>query len=440
MIKLSLGQIKIAPDRQRKEFSEEGIEELANSIRDNGLINPITVRAEGKEHFLVAGERRLRAITLLLEKNAMFFYGGKPCSKNGIECNLYTDLNAAQAEEIELEENIRRIDLTWQEQTNAKARLHALRVKQAEDAGKPVHTLTDSAREVYPTQVSSPATTKMKDDVNLAAAMAVDPEIAKSDSKRAALKRMSDKYVIEFASELVRREKEGGGDPATRKYNFYNEDCLVGLNESEKMYDCFLIDPPYGIDADTHKNYNSTLSHGYEDGEGSQTLIQNVVYEALMHSKLEAHIYLWCGADIDSLTNTLDSIRLAVEGVKQTNVTIWKWPLIWNKMRHTLVPDINCGPARAYETCIFINIGKKPFGNLHRDVLDFPSGQNKIHAAEKPIELEEALLKRSCIYGDEVCIPFAGSGNAIKAALNLGMIPTAYELDPEMYAKAKALL
>lgn len=49
----------------RKEFRPEELAELTNSIRVAGLLQPITVRKVGKAYELVAGERRLRAVTSL---------------------------------------------------------------------------------------------------------------------------------------------------------------------------------------------------------------------------------------------------------------------------------------------------------------------------------------------------------------------------------------
>ncbi|MBR5542817.1 MAG: ParB/RepB/Spo0J family partition protein [Oscillospiraceae bacterium] len=54
---------KIEPNRHqpRRSFPHNTLTELAESIRENGVLQPITVRAEGKAYHLIAGERRLRA-------------------------------------------------------------------------------------------------------------------------------------------------------------------------------------------------------------------------------------------------------------------------------------------------------------------------------------------------------------------------------------------
>jgi ParB family chromosome partitioning protein len=58
---LPLNLIQPNPFQPRREFSEEELRELEDSLRSNGLLQPITVRRAGAEYELVAGERRLRA-------------------------------------------------------------------------------------------------------------------------------------------------------------------------------------------------------------------------------------------------------------------------------------------------------------------------------------------------------------------------------------------
>lgn len=49
------------PDQPRKEFDNEKLEELAQSIKENGVIVPLTVIKENGKYVLIAGERRYRA-------------------------------------------------------------------------------------------------------------------------------------------------------------------------------------------------------------------------------------------------------------------------------------------------------------------------------------------------------------------------------------------
>jgi ParB family transcriptional regulator, chromosome partitioning protein len=60
---LSIDVDDIEPNRHqpRKSFDEEGIEELARSIKDNGLLQPVVVMRKGERYELIVGERRVRA-------------------------------------------------------------------------------------------------------------------------------------------------------------------------------------------------------------------------------------------------------------------------------------------------------------------------------------------------------------------------------------------
>ena len=64
---IPLAQIRPNPLQPRKEFSDTDLRDLESSIRANGLLQPVTVRAaaSGLEFFLIAGERRFRAIQRL---------------------------------------------------------------------------------------------------------------------------------------------------------------------------------------------------------------------------------------------------------------------------------------------------------------------------------------------------------------------------------------
>ncbi len=58
-------KIRPNPYQPREEFKQESIEELAQSIREKGIIQPLLVRRRGEHYELIAGERRFRAASLL---------------------------------------------------------------------------------------------------------------------------------------------------------------------------------------------------------------------------------------------------------------------------------------------------------------------------------------------------------------------------------------
>jgi ParB family chromosome partitioning protein len=61
ILQVPLNKIQPCPFQPRKEFSAEAIKELADSIREQGIIQPLVVRAKGDFYELIAGERRWRA-------------------------------------------------------------------------------------------------------------------------------------------------------------------------------------------------------------------------------------------------------------------------------------------------------------------------------------------------------------------------------------------
>lgn len=70
VVKIPLSQIEVNPFQPRVDFNEEALNDLAESIKIHGVVQPITVRKIGNKKFqLIAGERRLRASKLAGEEN-----------------------------------------------------------------------------------------------------------------------------------------------------------------------------------------------------------------------------------------------------------------------------------------------------------------------------------------------------------------------------------
>ena len=65
IIYVQSGQIKPNPFQPREDFDQKNIDELAQSIKEKGIIQPLLVRRKGDDYELIAGERRLRAVKSL---------------------------------------------------------------------------------------------------------------------------------------------------------------------------------------------------------------------------------------------------------------------------------------------------------------------------------------------------------------------------------------
>lgn len=58
---IDIDLIDVNPQQPRTQFDEQALQELSDSIREHGIIQPLTVRKHGKRYQLISGERRLRA-------------------------------------------------------------------------------------------------------------------------------------------------------------------------------------------------------------------------------------------------------------------------------------------------------------------------------------------------------------------------------------------
>jgi ParB family chromosome partitioning protein len=107
--KLFISDIVANPDQPRRHFDEAAIDELANSIRQFGILQPLVVTPDGDKHIIIAGERRFRA-----------------AQKAGLDSvpALVRTSQELERLEIGLVENVQRVDLSPLEQALSIARLH----------------------------------------------------------------------------------------------------------------------------------------------------------------------------------------------------------------------------------------------------------------------------------------------------------------------------
>lgn len=110
LIRVPLDQITPNPDQPRKTFDQAKLQELADSIADRGLIQPISVRQLGVDRYeLVAGERRWRASRLAGLPDILAVLGDRPPTESALDA---------------LAENLHREDLNPIEEARALAALH----------------------------------------------------------------------------------------------------------------------------------------------------------------------------------------------------------------------------------------------------------------------------------------------------------------------------
>ena len=419
-------KITILQDRQRKEFEPQALNELAETIRTKGLFHAIVLRTAPDGSFtLVAGERRLRAIEQLWMLGGSFQFNGVSIPEGFIPYVNVGQLSELEAAECELEENLHRKDLTWQENAAAMAKLHRIRSERAQSEGR-IHTVADTAMEV-----------KGRSDGGYQAAVRTDlivarhlhnPEVAKAKTAEEAFKIIKKQETTAKNIELA---ASVGETFSASQHELYNTNCLDWMRGCEQgQFDVILTDPPYGMGADSFGDGSggrlANNEHHYKDDyAGWKSLMEQWAPLSFRVAKPQAHAYVFC--DIDNF-HELKALMMAAGWY------VFRTPFISNKPGSGRVPLPAEGPRRQYETILYAIKGHKNTTAIYPDVIDSVADANTGHGAQKPVSVYQNLLRRSVRPGDRVFDPFAGSGTIFPAAHSMQVRAVGCELSPEYFA------
>jgi site-specific DNA-methyltransferase (adenine-specific) len=400
--------IQIRENRQRREFKMDSLNELAESIEHSkvGLMHPLVVEETPDGVFLVAGERRLRAIQNIYELGGSFTYGGVPVPPDRVPATRLSDLSPVERMEAELDENVRRVDLTWQEKTKALNALAELKCVKAEAEGEAPPSNADLAEVILESRDPEPQAV-MKQS-RIVAQHLDNPEVQKAGSLKEAYK------ILRKQEEKKRMEKlseEVGTRITTSAHRLFKDDSKRFLQAAPaEHFDVILTDPPYGMGADTFGNSGGATEaeHPYEDSaEVVEDIMEWFPEVAYRVAKANAHLYLFC--DIDHFPTWKKSLA-------EAGWRVFRTPLIWYKPSGFRAPWPEKGPQRRYETILYAMKGDRLVNFMGGDVLEFPMDSDVKYNAQKPVALYHELLRRSAAPGDKVLDPFCGSGTIFPAA------------------------
>lgn len=202
---IEISQIEANPNQPRREFSEEALQELADSIKELGIIQPITLRKMGKDRYqIIAGERRFRA-SQLAGKTTIPAYILKADDEDTMEMALI--------------ENIQREDLNALEIALAYQQLieqHNLSQEQlSKRVGKGRATIANFLRLLRLPATIQMALKEKRIDMGHARAL------LSLDNPAEQIKLFHDievnSYSVREVEEIVRKMKEGGEAPAAKK-------------------------------------------------------------------------------------------------------------------------------------------------------------------------------------------------------------------------------
>jgi len=485
MFEIKLNEVKISEDRVRQYFSSEDIKMLAVDIVKNTLYNaPVLTQIDG-EYYLVAGERRLRAITEIFSQNLSFSYNGTEFSaeENLIPFTLVSDISPADALEIELHENLLRDDLEWRQVILAKVKLHTFRVEAAKSEGKE-WGITDTAEELCQILDLKHRTIQMQlSDALLIAPFLEDKAFDNCRSINEAKKLVLNKFEGDFTYEI---EKKKAGHEIQEEENGETESPLEENQKSKRpapeppekreidpkdlhlerlrkflerrasihhgdfreihregkipanTFDMILADPPYGINAQDFGTAAQNV-HDYIDTPENALEICEDIFKLGYNdwTRDSAYIFMFCDISL---------YWKLYEMASDIGWRCMRTPIIWQHPNRGHIPFGNKHWKRSYDLILYGDKSNAPLRSLTSDIINIAIPENETsHAAKKPSNLYKELihlaptLTSSVVNGSfNVIDPTCGAGTIfeISGILYDCIEITGIEIDEEYYKQA----
>lgn len=432
VVLVPIDKIKCDPkERQRKELN--GIEELAQSIKTlaektggSGLLHPIII---GDDFNLIAGGRRLEAHKFL--------------QRTEIEARFFSQLNATDRKLVELDENLRRVDITWQERCLAVASLHdALRSESPQATADYIGLSVNTVRPYL--EVAQAIT---KGDSKVLSCNTAAQAIALIDRRRqiaidTEMSKISVSIVSQPPSEsepstLNEPQKFSEPSHTSPKHEIIHGNFLEWApTYTGSKFNFIHCDFPYGIGLDSSKSASAAASDTqYADSPDTFWALVDCLFDNLERIAYDsAHIMFWFSMKYYvPLT-----IRFRKEGL-----FVVEHPIIWHKSCGSgIASDYRRRPKHVYETALWCSLGDRYIGQLKNDVYSCPiAKESEQHMSAKPIAMLEHFLSMGVSELTDFLDPTCGSGTALRAAKKLGAARTlGLELNEDTAANARSKL
>jgi ParB/RepB/Spo0J family partition protein len=400
-------------ERQRRELTK--IDELAESIFRIGLINPVVITPDG---VLIAGERRLTAC--------------KQLGWTSIPVQLTSDLTDYELQCIELEENVKRVDLPWQDQSLAIERFHKLKLQYEPDwsQSKTGEALGLAQGTIAQHLSVASEISSGNEKVATADKFSVARNIVERKNER---KKTTALAAVDIGITSVIGEPERPAKPTVPILNVnFHEFQAAYVGPKFNLIHC---DFPYGINVADAPRQNSAISDHYDDSADVYWQLCDRLASAMGNMVAEsAHLIFWFSMEKYAATKDfLDGIGWQVD----------PFLLIWHKSDNAgVAPDPQRRFRRTYETAFFAIRGDRKLtsAGVKSASFAFPGNRdNAIHVSEKPREVLRHFLAPLCDEYSLIFDPTCGSGNALKVGLELNANAVlGLELSEEFYSNAVA--
>lgn len=422
--------------RQRKMIDKTALHELKEKIAEKGVMHPPVYWLEPGDKalwHLVAGERRTRAIMELHAEGREVRCNDTIIPKDHIPITQIANFDEVGRFEAELDENVARVDLTWQDRTQALADLHAMRT-----ASNPKQTITDTAAEVMSrnlTQSTHPIAVAR--EITQAVHIAEHLDNDKIANARNPAEAASLIYKLEEEKVLaaLARRKLSAMPRTELTIDIRHGDMLEVLPRlPSDTVDLILGDPPYGIGAGGKGFRARTVHHhNYEDTpENARKIAMCALTEGFRICKQRANILIFCDIDMFPWLKEVSA---------NMGWSPFRRPLIWKKSESEgMAPWGGQGPRITTEFIFFATKGQRGMHVSPVDVFDVKRvpRRERLHAAEKPVELLSKLIGCTTLPGETVLDFCCGSGSTMVACKETKRMGIGIERDKDYYNTAMA--
>jgi site-specific DNA-methyltransferase (adenine-specific) len=205
------------------------------------------------------------------------------------------------------------------------------------------------------------------------------------------------------------------------KNTIHCADCLTFMKDiPDKSVDLILTDPPYGMN---YQSSRKTATPQFKKIENDINIdwFPKFIKECYRVLKDNSHIYIFCN------DYNISKFRDLQEQAGFKN----KRTLVWVKNNHTS-GDLLGDYANKTEFINYAQKGRRLLnGGRDTNVLNFSRVSKLEHPTQKPVDLNEYLIKKSTNEGDTILDPFAGSGTTGVACKNLNRNFILIEKEPE---------
>lgn len=409
--RIPLDSIQInRPDRQRREID---VSDIIESVKRRGVLTPICVTKSGR---LIFGERRLTA--------------ARQAGHTDILARIAPDdLSEHDLQLLELEENIMRAELAWQDKALAMSRLYTLSGATSREAF--AASVGYSTSFVYRNLDAAQEIISGNERVMNAPTVAKAINVVERQREREENNALADILdTIGGSSEAPPLEQPA--DPIITQ-SFLDWAPTYGGAKFNLLH----CDFPYGVELQDSDQLqvggNAHLT--YEDGPDVFWALLRCLIENrdrfLSHS---AHIIFWHSMKEELYLPMRDTFAQAMP-----EFTFEDYPLVWMKSDNRgIAPDVERRPRRIYETALFGWRGERKLVKLGSNAYAAPK-EASAHPSTKPEPVLRHFLSMVVDHHTRLLDPTCGSGSALRAADSLGAATVlGLELDPEFAEDAKA--